>query len=496
MKKLILVLLFISTFSMLVGVKGQNIATPFSDYYTFNPRFRYLTDTTGDLKVLSMAFEQEEDTGDTLYKIDLEQLDSNGNVINILKTDYLDLTYSAITENYLTYFRYGWDDRSVVDVLNENEIVYYRIIYNNSVVLHTGGVMLRPEFTENETSRVEFGEYVYNTGGLVDLTDQTQFTYNINKDNVMILHYRFNSDVEVQGVSNFIMLRDLYTMTTEFSLDSEDILTLQGGSTIDFRNSFLPIFIKGGYPEFLNPDSIDLDFNDILYQELGLGTYLVYLEGNTFNYITSSEATALLNIANFDKAFSLTVNYDSVDLIKKQKVTFYKDNEISDSVYTTILARDQQLLEDWTIEVESRLIFPIAYSVLQTLEAGDNVDVIWQLEPTILPFSIPTTNYIISDISDYTIAGGSNIKDSMTTSIDWFGWNNEIGLLFISVALLVLATVIMAIRKAEAMVIIFVDGALLGLLSFLGFLPVWFLIGEVVIIALGIMLKFSRGGSE
>lgn len=497
MKKILLVLLFTVTIFSFTGVKGESYGTPFSEFYATSPRFSYITTSTGISQYFSMVFEQEEDTDDTTYKIDIEQLDSNGNVINILHTDYIDPEDPFTTGTYSDSIFYALPllTRSVTDILDENEIVFYRILYN-SIVLYTGGVMIRPEFSEIESSRIEFGDYVYNSGGTVDSEDQTQFTYNINNQNVIPFHYRFNSDIEAQGVDNYIMIRDLSTMTTEFSLDSSDILTLQGGSDIDYRNSFIPIFISDSYPDFLRPDIFDRDYNNILSYDLGLGSYLVYLEGATFNYITDSEATALLNVSNLDKTFNLVVNYSTLDLLKKQKVTFLKDNEESDSVYTTITARDQSVLDDWSTDVDSVFNFNLAYSVLQTLETGTNVEVLWELEPTILPFSITTSNYIISDIGDYTIAGQTDIGTSITSSIDWFGWNNELGLVFVSVAIIIIASLIMSALKVEFMVTLLVDGALLGMLSFIGFLPLWLIIGEVVIIALGIMLKFGKGGSE
>ena len=496
MKKILVVLLFIVSLISFTGVKGEGLGSPFTEFYTYYPRFRYTTDTDGNFRAFAMMFEQDEDTGDITYKIDIEQLDNNGNVINLLATDYIDPEDPLTTGIYTDYIAYDWSDKSVIDILNENDIVFYRVVYNNSIILHTGGVMLRPEFTENESSRVEFGDYVYNSGGTVDSTDQSQFTYNINSENIIAFHYRFNSDIEVVGVDNYIMIRDLSTMTTEFAIDSSNILTLQGGSDINYRNSFIPIFISSTYPEFLRSDIIDTDYNSILNEDLEIGSYLVYLEGDTFTYITDSEATALLNISNLDRTFNLAVNYSSIDIVKKQKITFLKDNEESDSVYTTITAMDQGLLDDWSSDVDSVFMFNLAYTVLQTLEAGDITEVLWELEPTILPFSIPTSNYIISESGSYNIVGETDIGASITTSIDWFGWNNELGLVFVSVAILVIASLIMSALNVEIMVTLLVDGAILGMLSFIGFLPIWFLIGEVVIIALGIMLKFGRGGSE
>ena len=495
MKKLIIALLFIVSVISVTGVKGETLGSPFTEFYTFYPRFRYITDTDGNYRAFFMFFEQDEDTGDTTYKIDIEQLDNNGNVINLLASKYINPEDPLTTGVYNDYAFYDWSDNSVKDILDDNGIVFYRVVYNNSIVMHTGGVMVRPDNMVNDSSTVEFGDYVYNTGGLVDPTDQAQFTYNLNNENIIPLHYRFNEDVIEQGIYNYIRIRDLSTMTTEYTINSVSILTLQGGADINYRNSFIPLFITGSYPDWLRPDLANYDYTDNLSYDLGLGSYLIYMEGNTAQYIQDSEATALLNISNLDKAFNLIINYDSIVLTKKQKLTFLKDNEESNSVYETIVALDLASLYDYSSDVNTNDNFSVAYSILDTLEVGATVGVNWQLEPITLPFSIPTSNYIISDTGTYEVAGESNLGDSITTTIDWFGWNNTIGLLFVSVAIIVLINIIMIAQNLLIMPLLIINGAVLGLLSFMGFLPIWLIIGEFLILILGFGIKTLKGGN-
>lgn len=497
MRKLILFLVFILSIISFTNVKGAGVAIPFDDYYPNSPRFQYWTDDSDALIPLSMTFIQQDDTFDETYKIDIEQMDLNGNVVNLLKTYHIDPEDPLADGFYWETIIYDWSNPSVLTTIVQNKPMFYRVVYNGTVVLYTGGLMLRPEFVDYESARVEFGDYVYNSSGLVDSDDQTQFTYNLTNDNLITIHYRFDTDIIPMGDGHFIKFMDLSTMTNEFTITSDIILSMQGGSDIDHRNSFIPVFISDSYPAFMETD-IDIynSRNYAFYHNFGVGSYLVYIIDDTSTYITDSEATALLNVANSDSAFDLILSYDSLKLNQKQKVTYLKDNEESDSVYTTTIARDQALLVDWSSEVDSVMVQAIGYSLLQTLEIGDIVSVVWQLEPTSLPFSISTSSYVFADIESYVVTGATSIDTSLTTTIDWFGWNNSTGLIFVSVGILVVANMIMSALRLDLMIALVVNGAILGLLSFIGFLPIWLLIGEMLILALGMLLKFGRGGSD
>lgn len=500
MKKLIISLLFILTFISIKGVGAIGLATPFTDYFTYSPRFQYTTDTNDDLLFLAMTFEQNYDTEDQSYKIDIQQLNSFGNVVNTLKTNYVDPADPNSTGLYSATMVYDWSDKTVVDALNNNEVVFYRIIYNDSIVLYTGGAMLRPEFIEYESNKVEFGDYIYNTGSLVRSYDQTQFTYNLESDILMSFHYRYNEDILDIGTDLSILIRDLSTMTGEFFISGEEILLLQGGTDIDYRNSFIPIFLSDQIPSFLENDVNGLsDYNSILYYDLEVGSYLVYLdryiEGTSYDdIIIDSESSAILNIANSDSSFILEVIYDNITINKKQQIIFFKDNENSDSVYSTVESYDNALMESWNSYLNSQFLFKIGYSPLSTLDTGDYINVIWELEPTTLPFDLIESDYTISNNSLYYITDSVGTTESITTSMDWFGWNNEIGLLFVSVAILAISNIIMTFLKVEISVIIVVNGSILALLSFIGFLPVWLLIGEMIILALGVGSKLIKGG--
>ena len=188
MKKFILFLLIILSSINFTSSKGAGVNTPFEDYYPLFPRFQYWTDENDDIIPFAMSFEQALDTGEVSYKIDIEQMDLNGNVINLLKTFHIDPEYSVLLDTYIDSIFYDWSSATVLSAITRNEPVFFRIVYNGSVVLYTGGVMLRPEFVNYESLKVEFGDYVYNGSGLVDSDDQTQFTYDLTNDSVIIIH--------------------------------------------------------------------------------------------------------------------------------------------------------------------------------------------------------------------------------------------------------------------------------------------------------------------
>ena len=239
--------------------------------------------------------------------------------------------------------------------------------------------------------------------------------------------------------------------------------------------------------------SIYNSYNHNFFYDLEIGSYLIYISDHSGIYVTDSEATALLNIANSDKAFELIIGYENLQLNQKQKATFKKDNEISDSVYTTTIARDQALLNNWSIYVDETMIKVISFSLLQTLDIDDFVTVVWQLEPTVLPYSISTSGYLIVELQDYIVTDSTTVGQSLNTTVSWFGFDNTLGLVFVSLTIIIIVNLIMAGLKLELIISLIVNGSLLGLLSFIGFLPLWLLIGELIIIALGIMLKLGKG---
>lgn len=493
MKKIILIVLLFSLSLIQFETTDAYMGVPF-DVDLLSPRFQYWTDDNDVLITLRLYFWEDDDTDDTVYTIKMEQIDLNGNVVDLITTFYIDPEDPLSTGEYWDTIIYDWSTANIYTT----EPLFYRLMYNN-INIYTGGIMVRPNYLDYGGDSIEFGTYVYNNSGLVDAEDQFQFTNNINDNLMILLHYRFSTSVIGFGNEYYIKFMDLGTMTDEFTLQSDSILTVQDGGVdtdTEHLNSFIPLFIGDEFPSFLETDfwNLNEDLETYFFNDFDIGSYLLYVNDDVGVFIPDSESSAILNITETDKVFSLSLNYTNIVINESQKATFYKDNLIADSVYTTMIAYDAGILTDWSDLVDDiPTVYAINYSLLQTLETGDHVAVVWQLEPTILPYSLDTTDYLIAENITYYVTDSVTIDTSLTKTFDWFGWNDDKGLLFVSVAIIIIANIIMVALGVQLIPILIVNGAIIGMLSFLGFLPLWLIIGISGIMALGAMLKLSKG---
>ena len=498
------------------GVFIKNLVNEGTDYTILNSTITAVTETYTavgllahieylDISYLDYININAVAVGGTVISVDDWSIDEETNMLtiapNITTTgDSIIVTY--LKENSDTYryeLNYDWSGLQ----FDDNNIIFYRVKLDQ-YILFTGAVMRQPQYNLTyDVYGVEFGEFLVEENGLVDFEDQDDFTSHLNTDRYMILHYRIpQALINVYGYKT-IVITDIINNTTEETFTTDDILSLQGLSDItnatDFINSFIVIpldqTISGGLDT--SYDIIDERFN-VFLNEYTEGSYYIGMVEPATPTTLLDGSSAVWNIMDDEhNPFEFIQTLSDVSLDQLQRLTFYKHSELIYSGYTTTYARDIYKAIDYSSNInETNYTYAASYYPSDVLSVGDNSYTAWYVEPSFMPYSLDPSDFTIEMDDYYTIVDEAGIAGDIDTMRTMWGMSDSNGAIIFSIVIIAAINIIILMKYKSGFIIAITNLVLVSVLSFLGFIPMWFIMGVVLISILGFMYSMSGGVSN
>lgn len=409
--------------------------------------------------------------------------------------DTIIVTYTLENSNtYISNLNYDW--RTIQWDLND--IIFYRIKYNE-LVLFTGAVMKSPVGSlPYDVYGLEVGEFLVETTGVADFTNQKDFTYYLPDDNYLILHYRIPEGLINVFQYKTIRVTDINSNTTEDGFTTDDILSLQGGSTENFANSFIIIpidnVIGGGL--LCSYDVFNNRFDGIKHNYT-VGSYLFALEDQLNSNALLYASSVIVNMTEGSKTpFELSIFKKYVSNEETQRVSFYKNDYTIVSAYSTSLAKDELLGIDYSSKIDGvNTTYSISYYLDETAVEGLIVDVIWYVEPSFLPYSLDVTDYTIELTDSYETTGDIDIEGRINNFLVYNAFDTQLGgVIFAILFLLFINGFLLLFAKSSIIYIIINISVILGL-TMLVDIPMWIIIALGFILLIGLK-RLLNGGSD
>lgn len=491
----LIVFILIFTSNSLIEAEAEATA-PFYVLNSSTNRFSYVNNNSGvGYNKLGLTFQFYETPTDDSYTITVEQVDYEGNVLRFLYQK--DISGDIQIDDTFTLL-YNFSN-----VIYEDNIAFYRVRYGNAG-LWSGVIMQTPYnyFDDLDTNNVQVGDYVYNTAGIPDEDNPDQFTYELNNDKYFILHYNFEPDTDIQGNEVYIKFHNLNSLVINHTISNLQMIYAQyvnfGGDTQKERNGFVLLPLDGTVPPFLDINSgvINESYTPLLasFQE---GAYSISLTASNDVFIKNSYANML--VVDEGRVFDLilpTYSYGLGDMIQ---LVFNKNNSDISEAYTSILARDYSLDEGFNltnIDSESRSL-SINYQISDTALEGDIYTIKWTLMPINAPY--PAMNYDYANISvyeTYEIAEGTSFDNSINKILDFIGLGGYKGYSLIMFTVMLLMTILLHKLDGGISAIALVNGLILAIFIFMGWIALWVSILIGLIVLLGIIIGLLGGGAS
>lgn len=492
-----------------VFIKTLKVFT--TDYYIFNSTVLPVTEWY--VATEGLIYMENIYIGDLSY-IEIQAVQVNAALLDEIQW-YIDGDYLVIYGNnttigddivvhYRKEFSDSYKDELIYDwsglQRDSNEIFFYRVRLDELILL-SGAVMEEPQNDLTyDTYGIEFNQYLIEDNGLVDFTDQSDFTNYLDTDRYMILHYRIpQALINVYG-NRSIYITDLITNTIEEIYTTDDILSLQMLSDItqatDFINSFIVIpldeTVSGGL--LTSYDIIDDRFDSFLHAYEEGSYYIAIFDGATTYY----GASAVWNIMQENKdPFELDLSMSEVTLTDLQRVMFHKNSELLYSGYTTTVAQDMSKGVSYVDNINaSNYYFSASYYPYELATVGDIITFKWYVEPSFMPYSLDPSDFTIEMEQTYLIIEERGLDADIDTLRTTLGMGDTIGGAIFSIMVIFFINLMLLRLTKSLFIFSIVDLTLVGLFSYLGFLSMWFIMGIVLLALLGIKLAMGSGGGN
>ena len=436
------------------------------------------------------------------------------NGITILVTDYefsddsqyvvLNPAISTVGDIIIIYYMYQYTDDYEADLIYDwsgviwyDDISFYRITFGNEVIF-TGAVMKTPKINLTYGAYgLEWGRYLVQDNGYPDFSKQDDFTSYLYNDEFWILHYRLPSSMLPSYRT--IRITDLDSDTTEMSFNTNEILSIQGGSDVNFLNSFIVLPLTDTLGEGLIITFYDFDY---LYENLLYnypeGSYFIAILDQTAGWVLRANASVVWNIVEGkEDPFELILIKDEVDVEDLQRVIFKRNTTIIASSYNTTIAKDYEINVDYSDEINaSDYTYAISYHLKETLIEDDVVNVRWYFEPVYVPYSLDVADFQIELTESYLVLPEMDIAGHINNSLIYWALDTVEGGIFFSIFVLIIINMIVLLFTKEMFVFAFVNVVSILVLSFMDLVPMWFIIGIIILSIIGFKMSMSRGGSS
>jgi len=420
--------------------------------------------------------------------------------------EFIKLTASSsdIGDSITVMYRYE-NSTSYKDILNYDwsglnfvfdEVLFYRVRYNE-FILFTGAVMETPkaELTY-DTYNIEFGRFISQDNGLVDFSEQSDFTSYLDEEDYWILHYRIPEGLINVGQYKNIRIRDINSNTLEEGFNTNNILSLQGGSDYNFANSFIiiPLTETLGEGLIITNDFLNSRYDYFLH-DYPEGSYFIAIEDQLMENDLLASASVVWNIVEDENPFELILLKDEISIIDLQRVTFLKTSELFSSTYNTTLAKDYGLAVSYVDEINATdYTYAISYYLEQDTITDVCILVGWTLEPVFVPYELNVEDYSINLRDQYCTIEETDIAGHINNSLIYYALDDEVGSVIFVIFVLIFANTILILSTKATFIYAFVNLVVVLILAFMGLIPMWLILGLFILGFIGFKISLSGGG--
>lgn len=487
------VLILISVFILFLVLPNKEIEAASSSPYDIEsvllPRFAYDRYNDGNDNIYSndtLAFRistqiPNEIPEITALNLELHQIKYNGDYVRTLGYSTADLVlYGNVYSDTVAFTSFS-------NILWIDDLVFYRVVLGN-VVVYSGALMTNPDTTN------------YSPVGTSEVFIEDDLT---NADNeYQVVHYRFNTDIELQGQEKYIQFRDMYDGLIKDSISTDILNVLQIGvlaDTVQNRNAYFIVDFDGGLPPALQTDYKLLD-------DLTEASMIFNFDPSVYLLQTASSGGVVdaLSPTLWIKAIEedVVVNLTISNILPDENTTMYVDfNKLEVDIYRcyeTVIASDDSNNYFDQDDVEASLTslsfsYPINTDVLGI---DDTATIRWILYPQNVALSGGNpADYKIDLQLSYTVVEKADAIDGFIGTFGVWGWTDGEGGLIITLLIALIANAgLIFLKISSKPVYLIVNIIVLIITSLTGLLDLWFIIGYSVIIALGFAALISTGG--
>lgn len=468
-------------------VDTSTFSTGEYDVNLLSPRMHYRTDDFGLEIPLNISFDYGDKT-DIPYSFQLIRLDNNGNAVEIIRI-FEGYTPANGVVNIMHVFEEAGFPYEVADVINNISIMKGYVIERPSPDFCSEGGGRQTKFA------LAINDVAYNTGTgfLFDGTNHQQHL--VKQGDYFILHYKLPYDSRDKDYRIKIAYENENIIFLEFSI--QDIYTFQGGNTISYRQAFIVVSTNGEIPAFVdNRNNIAVasftKADNPFTAKFKKGVYTMAGFDN-LNVKGADGQSPILIGSNADREWFLTA--DSLSVRQGYQIrwnVFRETKEISDVFNEHVfidIPRQDEFGE--LITTDYRRIVNIRYIVTDTIGVGENGSVGWFINnPNNWFFGLDSNQFSYVLSSDYSIRLPNSIEDNLKDFLTAFGFDNTIGYMIFSVITLVAVSFVLAYYKAGTTVIAVANFGLIGIFAALGFIPLWLIVGMVMLAVIGLITVF------
>ena len=441
--------------------------------------------TVGDEIIINYVVETE--AYNTLL---VEQIDRNGNVINLLDTIETFMTYRPSTDliSNGTPYQVTFEDIT----FNEDHYAFYQIRYGG-LTIWKGGVAETPdsyEMTDSNTFRI--GKNAY---------DEEDTITHYRQGDIIPIHYRFSEDTydELSPSTWRIMVGNAYNNTTLTTIKTDDIYTMQTGvETADYRNQWFPIVVGEEIPPALIYDTYDSPYIDSLTIPFENAPYIFSLTDDSTGagtYYHRSEH--IINISDNMLPIDMYLGTNKIDEGGKAIVHVHYANETYYNFYASSLVylRDSILLTDYQDSitgVDNRF----TYSISDTLTVNDLANFRGYYSPVVSLYGASIGDYDFTDTENYTVIEVGTVGGTIDNVRYSTGFDTVMGGIILGAIILLILNVVIAFVTTELLAYLIVNAMILVLFAFLGLFPEWLFVIIILILVLISLISFRGGNNE
>ena len=407
------------------------------------------------------------------------------------------VSYTSVGgSNYYADLVYDWSDIQWED----NNIIFYQLKLSNFVIF-TGSVMLPPQNSSLTygTFGIEIGEFLVEDSGEPDFSDQSDFTSYLIKDEYIIMHYRIPIGYSNQFDYRVIKITDINSNTIEDVFTTTQIAILQGGTTEDFVNSYIIIPLTENIPEGLVTWFPQInDYYDMFLHNFNVGSFIFAIEDQTSGNSLLSASSVVINIMeDLKNPFELVALKENISAGDKQRILFYKHNELISTSYSTIYNIDSRTGYSFTSYLNIKDETYSGSIIIPEDAIEDSCSsVYWYLDPIFLPYSLDVTDYTIELEESYCIINQNDFGGKLDNFLIDYAMEDELGSSLFSIIVLIIVNILMLFITKSTFIFSTVNIVVMGGLIALVNIPIWVSIILVLIALLGIKLVVTGGGNS
>lgn len=453
----------------------------------------------GGLNILDVTAVKVEGTyiGDVYFSYDEETESLIIMAGQTVLSDEIIIYYNVyVSATYQSLIYYNWQDIQ----WNDENIIFYQLKLDNFVIF-TGSVMRTPKsnLLPYDDYAIEIGEFLSVDDGYADFSDQSDFTSYLPQDEYIILHYRLPSTLTYPNFMT-IAITDINSNTSAGGFTTEDVIVLQGGEgNADNFNSYIILPINNELGEGLVTwyPQINNYYNSVMLPTFEEGSYLFTITNQYTGHSLLAVSSVVWNLMpTLKDPFEMSAFKDKISAGDLQRILFYKHSELISSSYDTVLAYDSRTGRDFTDFLNTKdITYGGSYYIQDEAIVDSCTTVVWNLEPTFLPYSLDVGDYKIELSDSYCIVGDNNIAGIIDNFLIDYAMETELGgFLFSSIILLIVNITLIFITRSSFIFSIVNVVVMLGL-SFLVVIPLWLIIALTMVALFGMKLVIA-GGSK